>query len=277
MKHREGRFTGQEGLTLYYQCWLPTTDTKAVLLLVHGFGDHGAYWAKFIDHFVARGYAVCAHDHRGHGKSEGLGGYVEEFQYYVDDLRTFVEMVRGEYGDSKVFMVGISMGGLIAATHAIDHQRDISGLLLAGALLKPESICPRALVPLLRLLSLLAPRLGLMALDFSALTQDKAVEEAVLNDPLVYKGKVRARFGAELWGAARKLKSRIPEITLPILIMHGTTDRLTDPEGSHLLYEQVGSEDKILKLYEGFYHEIFNELGREQVFADMEAWLSAHI
>ena len=277
MEHQEGRFRGQENLTLYYQYWLPATDSKAVLLLVHGIGDHSDYWANLVNHFVPEGYAVCGYDHRGHGKSEGLGGYVEKFQYYVDDLKTFVEIVRGEYVGTKIFMVGISMGGLIATTYSTEYQHELSGLLLAGPLLTPESVCSPLLMPLARLLSLPLPKLGVEALDLSAISQDKTAVDTALNDPLVYKGKNTARLGAELLKATQKLSVRMPEITLPLLIMHGTADRICSPEGSKTLYELASSKDKTLKLYEGFYHEIFNEPQREQVFTDIQEWLSAHI
>jgi alpha-beta hydrolase superfamily lysophospholipase len=93
----------------------------------------------------------------------------------------------------------------------------------------------------------------------------------------VYRGKISARLGAELIKAMQALTHQMPQIKLPILIMHGTDDRLCDPEGSLMLYERVSSPDKTLKLYDGFYHEIFNEPGREQVFRDMEAWLAARM
>jgi alpha-beta hydrolase superfamily lysophospholipase len=127
------------------------------------------------------------------------------------------------------------------------------------------------------MLSLLLPKMGISVLDASAISQDKAVVDAYVNDPLVYRGKIRARFGGEVIKTMQKLPRQMPKINLPILIMHGTADRLTDPEGSQMLYERVSSKDKTLKLYDGFYHEIFNEPGREQVFADMEAWLATHI
>jgi len=160
VKHQEGRFKSQENHTLYYQYWLPVTDAKAMLLIVHGLGDHSRYWTNLANYFVRKGYVVCGYDHRGHGKSEGLGGYVEKFQYYLDDLKTFIETVRGDYGDTKIFLVGISMGGLIATAYSIDYQHYLSGLLLAGPLLKPESVCSPLLVPLALLLSLLLPKLG---------------------------------------------------------------------------------------------------------------------
>jgi alpha-beta hydrolase superfamily lysophospholipase len=279
MKHTEGRFTGRKGLSLYYQCWLPATDPKAILLVVHGWAEHSGRYTNLGNYFVSKGYAICALDHRGHGKSEGLRGFVERFSDYLDDLKTFFDIVRSEHGDTKIFLVGHSMGAIIATAYtvAVSHQQELAGLIVSGVGVKPGSSISSALIPLARILSLLLPRLGIMVLDASAISQDKAVVEAYVNDPLVYRGKITCRFGAEMLATLRKLPSEMPEINLPILIMHGTADRLCDPEGSRILYDQVNSKDKALKLYEGFYHEIFNEPGHEQVLADMEAWLAARI
>ena len=128
-----------------------------------------------------------------------------------------------------------------------------------------------------RILSLLLPKIGVSVINASALSQEKTVVDAYLNDPLVYRGKIRARLGAELFAMMKKLRHPMSTISLPILIMHGTADRLCDPEGSHMLYQRLSSRDKTLKLYDGFYHEIFNEPERSQVFTDTETWLLAHI
>ena len=279
MEHKEGRFQGCKGLTLYYQCWLPATDPKAILLVVHGWAEHSGRYTNLVNYFVPKGYAICALDHRGHGKSEGLRGYVERFSDYLDDLKTFFDVVRSEHGDTKIFLVGHSMGAIIATAYtvAVSHQQELAGLIVSGVGVKPGSSLSSALIPLARILSLLLPRLGIMVLDASAISQDKAVVDAYVNDPLVYRGKITCRFGAEMLATLRKLPSEMPEINLPILIMHGTADRLCDPEGSRILYDQASSRDKALKLYEGFYHEIFNEPGHKQVLADMEAWLAARI
>jgi len=279
MEHTEGRFTGRKGLSLYYQCWLPATDPKAILLVVHGWAEHSGRYTNLVNYFVPEGYAICALDHRGHGKSEGLRGYVERFSDYLDDLKTFFDIVRSEHGDTKIFLVGHSMGAIIATAYtvAVSHQQELAGLIVSGVGVKPGSSLSSALIPLARILSLLLPRLGIMVLDASAISQDKAVVDAYVNDPLVYRGKITCRFGAEMLATLRKLPSEMPEINLPILIMHGTADRLCDPEGSRILYERANSRDKTLKLYEGFYHEIFNEPGHKQVLADMEAWLATRI
>jgi len=279
MKHTEGRFTGLKGLSLYYQCWLPATDPKAILLVVHGWAEHSGRYTNLVNYFVPKGYAICALDHRGHGKSEGRRGYVERFSDYLDDLKTFFDTVRSEHGDTKIFLVGHSMGAIIATAYtvAVTHQQELAGLIVSGVGVKPGSSLSSALIPLARLLSLLLPRLGIMVLDASAISQDKAVVDAYVNDPLVYRGKITCRFGAEMLATLRKLPSEMPEINLSILIMHGTADRLCDPEGSRILYDQANSKDKTLKLYEGFYHEIFNEPDHKQVLDDMEAWLAARI
>lgn len=277
MEHTEGRFTGRKGLSLYYQCWLPSTDPKAILLAVHGWAEHSGRYTNLVNYFVPKGYAICALDHRGHGKSEGLRGYVERFSDYLDDLKTFFDIVRSEHGDAKIFLVGHSMGGTIATAYSIRNQHDLAGLIVSGVGVKPGSSLSSAIIPLARILSLLLPRLGIMVLDASAISQDKAVVDAYVNDPLVYRGKITCRFGAEMLATLRKLPSEMPEINLPILIMHGTADRLCNLEGSRILYERADSRDKTLKLYEGFYHEIFNEPGHKQVLADMEAWLAARI
>jgi alpha-beta hydrolase superfamily lysophospholipase len=277
MEHREGRFRGLEDVELYYQSWLPDGDPRAILLVVVGFAEHGGRYGNVVEHFVPKGYAVCAVDHRGHGKSEGLRGYVERFSYYTADLKTYFDIVRAEHGDKKIFLLGHSMGAMIAVSYAVRYQHELAGLMVSGMGLKPGSSLSPVMIVMARLLSLLVPKVGVTVLDASTICQDKAVVDAYENDPLVYRGKVRARLGAEMLRAIRELPQQARGISLPVLIMHGTADRLCDHEGSRMLYEAVGSEDKTLKLYDGFYHEILNEPGRGQVLADMEAWLGAHL
>lgn len=277
MKHLEGSFKGQKDLKLYCQSWQSSQDPKAILLVVHGFAEHSGRYMNIVNHFVPKGYMVYGLDHRGHGRSEGLRGYVEQFSYYLDDLKTFFDIIRSEHGDAKIFIVGHSMGGTIATAYAVEHQDEFDGLILSGAGLKMGNGSLRLLFPLVRILSLFLPKMGITIIDASTISQDEAVVEAYINDPLVYWGKIRARLGSELATVMQKLPHQMLKIALPILIMHGTADRLVDPEGSKVLYEKVGSEDKTLKLYDGFYHEIFNEPGREQVFEDMERWLVARL
>lgn len=277
MQHTEGGFKGYKGLNIYYQCWLPEGKARAVLLVVHGWAEHSGRYTNLVDYFVPKGYAICALDYRGHGRSEGPRGYVDRFSDNLHDLKTFFDLVRSQHSDTKIFMVGHSMGGTVATAYVLEHQHELAGLLLSGASLMVGSGLPSALIPLARILSVLMPRMGVFVLDAADISQDKAVVDAYVNDPLVYRGKITCRFAAEMLKTLRRLPSQMPEIKLPILVMHGTADRLGDPEGSRLLYDRAGSKDKTLKLYQGFYHEIFNEPGREQVLSDMESWLAARL
>jgi acylglycerol lipase len=277
LKHKEGKFKGYKGLSLYYQCWLPDKTPKAVLLVAHGLAEHSGRYKNLVNYFVPKGYAVYALDHRGHGKSEGARSYVDHFSDYLTDLKTFFDKVRKEHRDAKIFLVGHSMGGTIATAYVIEHQDDLAGLVLsASSLVATTSVSP-ALLAIAGVISALAPKMGVTVLDASTISRDRAVVDAYVNDPLVFRGKIPARTGAELAKMWKTLPEQMPKIKLPILIMQGTADQLANPASSELLYKRAGSKDKTLKLYKGFYHEIFNEPEHRQVMADVEAWLTKHL
>lgn len=278
MEHSEGRFNGCRDFSLYYQKWLPENDPKAILVISHGLAEHSGRYASLASYFVSRGYAVYALDYQGHGKSGGLRGYVAQFSDFSDDLKTFVDIVRNEQRGRKIFLFGHSVGGTIAIAYTAAHQADLAGLLLSAPTVKVGSSVSRGDIAMGRTLAKLLPKKGIAVIDATAISHDEAVVDAYVNDPLVYRGKISARLGVELINTMeRELPRRLPEIKLPILIMYGTADRLSNPAGSTLLYGMVGSEDKTLKRYAGLYHEILNEPERRQVLADMEAWLAAHV
>lgn len=277
MKHLDGQFKGSGDLNLYYQCWLPADEPKAILLVVHGLAEHSGRYSNLVNYFVPRGYAVYGFDQRGHGKSDGVKGYVDRFSYFVDDLDIFLRLVHSRHHDVKTFLVGHSIGGTIATAYAILHQDEFDGLILTGATLSTPTDVATGTIFAARILSLILPKVGLYVIDAEGISQDKSVVNAYVDDPLVYRGKIRARLGVELIKAMGTVNRQISEIHLPILVMHGAADRLSDPKGSKMLYQKASSADKMLKVYEGYYHEIFNEPGREQVLADVESWLKTHI
>jgi alpha-beta hydrolase superfamily lysophospholipase len=277
MKHKEGKFKGLNNTDLYYQCWLPDGSPKAVLLVAHGLAEHSGRYKNLVNYFVPKGYAVYALDHRGHGKSEGMRSYVDRFSDYLADLKTFFDMVHKEHKDAKIFLVGHSLGGTLAVPYAVEHQKELAGVITSGASLVASSTVSPALIAIVGVVSALLPKMGVTVLDASTISRDKAVVDAYVNDPLVYRGKIPARTGAELARMWKTLPEEMSKIKLPVLIMHGSADQLSDPAGSKLLYERAGSKDKTLKLYDGFYHEIFNEPEHKKVMADVEAWLAKHI
>ena len=277
MNHTEGRFKGQRNFVLHYQGWLPAEHPQAILLVVHGLAEHSGRYLNLVEYFVPRGYAIYGYDQQGHGKSQGLRGYVDKFSDYLNDLKIFFDIVSSEHKNTKIFLLGHSMGVTIATAYAVNYQSELAGLILSAPVLKMSPNVSRLEIIMARLLSVLLPKMGITAIDASTISRDQTVVDAYIGDPLVYRGKIRARLGAELIKTMQKLPPRMPEINLPILIMHSTSDRLSNPGGSRMLYELVKSQDKTLKYYEGLFHEIFNEPEHVKVLADLETWLTAHL
>ena len=277
MKHQQGYFKTKGSADIYHQCWLPEETPKAVLLVVHGLAEHSGRYMNLVNFFLPLGYGVYALDHLGHGKSDGQRVYVERFQDHVATLKTFVNQVKEWQPDTPLFMIGHSMGGLIAAGFLLDYQRDLSGAVLSSPGIKaPDSLSP-AVIFAGKLLSILMPRTGVSQLDARGISRDPAVVEAFVNDPLVYKGKVTARLGGEILKTMSQVLKQAASICLPLLIAQAGKDALVDPLGAQLLHDQVGSTDKTLKIYEGLFHEIFNEPEHLQVLEDLHLWLQAHL
>jgi alpha-beta hydrolase superfamily lysophospholipase len=277
MQHTEGKFTGRNNFSLYRQAWLTEGAPKAILLVVHGIAEHSGRYTNLVNYFVPKGYAVYSFDLRGHGKSDGKRSYIERFSYYIDDLQTFFNLVRTENPNTRIFMVGHSMGSTIALDYALEHQSELQGLIISGTTLKLGSSINKAAILMAKILSMILPKIEVSALDPGGISRDPSVVAAYVNDPLNYTGKLSARFGVELLKTMEMLQSGLSEINLPILIMQGSQDRISDPASSKMLFDGVSSKDKTMKIYEGFYHEIFNDPERQQVFSDMEAWLKTRV
>ena len=277
MQQKEGNFKGTGNFNLYWRCWLPDGQVKAIILVAHGLGEHISRYNNLANNVVPLGYAVYGLDHQGHGKSEGTRVFVERFQVYLDDLYTLFNMVSKDNPGKKMILYGHSMGGLIAVDYAVKHQQDLAGLVISAPALKPGESITAATIAMARILSAITPKLGVQALDSTYLSHDKTVVEAYDKDPLVYRGKITARLGSELFTAMKAMDSQMQFITLPLLILQGSEDKLVNQDGAKTLYEKAGSKDKTLKIYEGFYHEVHNEPGNARVFADIETWLASHI
>lgn len=277
MQHQEGTIEGIQQFELFYQAWLPDQEPRVILLLVHGLAEHSGRYGNLVDYFVPRGYALYGMDHRGHGRSQGPRGYVEKFSYFVDDLKTFRETVQSRHPSLPVFMFAHSMGGTIGLSYALQYQETLAGLVLSAPGLRTgESVSP-LLIATGKIIARLLPRVGLTTLDSSAISRDPAVVAAYEKDPLVYRGKISARLGHELIRTMEGFTGRVTHLQLPLLILHGSADRLIDPDGSRWLYERAGSQDKTLKLYSGYYHEMHNEPEYQRVLADVEDWIAARL
>jgi acylglycerol lipase len=277
MNHQEGYFEGVRGSRIYYQSWTPDGEAKAALLIVHGLAEHSGRYLNVVNRFVPLGYAVYGIDHLGHGKSDGTRVFVKSFDDYLDVLKIYHSMIEGWQPGKPIFLIGHSMGGLVAPLFILTHKPNLAGLILSAPLAKvPESI-PPMLVFMSKLLSSIIPKFGVDELNSESISRDPAVVRAYDEDPLVYRGKTTARLGAELLKGMQRLQAEASGIGLPALLMQGSKDKLVDPGDAQLLHGLISSSDKTLKIYPGLYHEIFNEPERDQVLADVQAWLEAHI
>jgi acylglycerol lipase len=277
MKHQEGTFKGIQDASIYYQCWLPDDKSKAVLLIVHGLAEHSGRYMNVVNHFVPMGYAVYALDHIGHGKSSGTRVYVEQFEDYTDTLKSYFDMVRQWQPEPPVFLMGHSMGGLIGAAYLLDHQTELAGAVLSGPAVKVHDNVSPAFIFVGKVISALMPKFGLISLEAEGVSRDPAVVQAYVNDPLVHHGKTTARLSAELVKSIQRVTAEAAKITLPILLLQGSADKLVDPKGAQMLYDAVSSRDKTIRIYDGFYHEVFNEPEHDQVLGDVRGWLEAHL
>ena len=265
-----------DGVALATYRWLPGAGRpRAAVIIAHGYAEHAGRYDALATRLVEAGHAVYALDLRGHGRSEGARANVGVFGEYVSDLTRFTEHVREIHPNPPRFLLGHSMGGLVALQTVLEQPEKVDGLVLSGPYLSNAARVPRPLLALSGPVSRLFPGLPVQSLDTSALSRDPAVVAAYEADPLVYHGKVKARLGREMLQAGAFVMARADSVRLPLLVMHGGADRLAAPNGSRELYARASSEDKTLKTYNGYYHEIFNDAGKERVVGDLLEWVGA--
>ncbi len=271
--HATNLLTAADGMQLFTQQWQPAGPTKGGVLIVHGISEHSSRYAHVAAHLAEHGYATYSYDQRGHGRSPGLRAYVERFDNYLSDLDCYVTQVRLSVGNQPLFLLGHSMGGAVAALYAITRQPAFNGLILSSAALQiPATVSP-LLVRVAGLISAISPKLPTTKLEINNLARDLAVVQRYQADPLCYQGATRARTGAEILNAMQRIQAEADKLTLPLLIFHGTADRITDPAGSQLVYERAQSADKTLTWYPDSYHETFNDLDQGRVLVDLTTWL----
>jgi len=274
--HEQGRRAIAGGRSAYWQAWLPQDPARAVVVVVHGIHEHSARYAHVGARLAAAGFAVYAADHRGHGRSDGRRANIERMALIQQDLRSFVRFAAGRH-PGPTFMVGHSLGGLIALVYAIDAGATdcaLDGLVLSGPAVTATagSALAKRLAPVL---SALVPDLGVARLDAEEkISRDPDVVRSYRDDPLVYRGKIKARTGAEVLAVMQRLPAGLPRLSVPLLVLHGTDDQICPLTGSIMVHETVSSPDKTLRQYPGLYHEVFNEPERNEILTDLISWLN---
>ena len=274
MRRVEGRLDGVGGVGLYWQGWLPDDAPRGLLLLCHGMGEHSGRYTTVLDELVPRGWAVYGLDHRGHGRSDGPRAHVRRYAHYLADFGVFHRSVGARHPELRPFLLGHSMGGQIALAYALDHQDVLAGLVLSAPPLAAPSVS-RAARAAYTLVARVAPTLRRAVVDLSAISRDEAVVAAYRTDALVHQGHPTIALSLALVDQMALLSARAPQLRLPLLLQHGTADRICDPAGTEALAASAGTDDLTVRWYDGFWHEIYHEPGRERPLADLRQWLDA--
>lgn len=271
----EEDYTGLGGLRIHYRVWLPEGPPRAVGAICHGVNSHSGQHAWTAEQLTARDFAVYAVDLRGRGKSEGERFYVDDVAEYVADIGGVIAIARERHPGLPVYLLGHSAGGVTACTYALDHQSGIDGLICESFAFQVPA--PGFVLTAVKGLSHIAPRLGVLALKMKDFTRDPVALAALEADPLTRDETQPAATVAALARADDRLAESFGQITLPVLILHGTDDHATVCRGSEFFHAHAGSADKTLKIYQGHYHDLLNDIGKEGVLADIVGWIEARL
>jgi alpha-beta hydrolase superfamily lysophospholipase len=275
LPEKTGTFEGSDGVDIFYRHYQAEPE-RARLVIAHGLGEHSGRYGNVIERMLPMGISVWAPDHRGHGQSEGKRGHVLNFMQYLTDMRSMIELARdGLDDDNKFFLLGHSTGGLIAIYFAQRFPELVDGIVASSPALGMIIEIPAAKKILGSLMSFLWPGLAMgNELDAGKISHDPEVVIAYNTDPLVHD-RVSSRFFTEFMAAMETVNQQASSLRVPILMQVAGDDHLVNARTSEQFFEKLAVPDKTLHIYEGLYHEIYNELAgqREKVLEDLEDWL----
>ena len=272
---RQQELRGATGMRLHVRNWPAAGSARGAVMIVPGFNSHSGYYEGVAATLSARGFDTYAIDLRGRGQSDGERFFVDTFDDYVSDVGALADVVKIRAAGRPVFLLGHSAGGVVACLYAVEHQADLAGLICESFAFRIPA--PDFALAVLKGLSHLAPHAHVLHLKNHDFSRDPAVVARMDADPLIAHETQPTRTVAEMVRADERLEQAFPQVRLPLLIIHGTADRATRPEGSRTFFDRAGSPDKTLKLYEGAFHDPLNDLDREAVIADIVSWLDSRV
>lgn len=261
-------------VNLFLRSWRPARPV-GVVVIVPGFSSHSGYYTWAAEHFVKAGLAAYAVDLRGRGQSSGERFYVDKFDEYVGDVAACVAVATDRHSSVPVFLLGHSAGGVVACLYALEHQQELAGLICESFAFQTPA--PEIALAALKGVAHIAPHLHVLHLKNEDFSRDPAAVERMNADPLIAHETQPAETIAALVRADEHLKVSFGRLTLPVLILHGTADKAAKFEGSQFFHDNVGANDKALKLYEGHVHDLLNDVGKERVIDDVTSWIAERI
>ena len=263
------------GGKIFTRHWEPSGAPRANLVLCHGVNSHGGQYVRAGEEFSGRGFAVTALDLRGRGCSDGERFYAESIDDYVSDLSLAIDLAKSKHPELPTYLLGHSAGGVTSVAYALDYQDRIDGLICESFAFRVYA--PNFALKVLEGASHFFPHAHVLKLKMVDFSRDPEWVAQLDADPLTLDEVQPVATVAAFARAGERFDREFPRIVLPVLIIHGTADKATRPEGSQQFYDQAGSTDKTLKLYEGYYHDLLNDLGREQLMDDIIGWIDARL
>jgi acylglycerol lipase len=281
MKYEESYFNGKDGSSRFFRTWRPDGQAKATVVICHGYAEHSGRYRELSERFVEAGFAVWAHDHYGHGRSDGPRAFIERIELLVEDLQIAIETVEALYDGVPIFLYGHSMGGLLSALTAAKQAKEetrLAGIIFSAPAVRIMHTSPAIVRAIAGIIRLFAPALALIPFDIDHLSHSSEVIEDYRNDPLNYTGKLKVATGLEMVEGEKMLDAEnLAGITAPSLILHGKADKNVPPFASQALYDGISSADKTLRYFEDMYHELHNEECKEELSSLVISWLENHV
>ena len=267
--------SANDGTQIFYRSYAAETE-KARMVISHGLGEHSGRYENVVAPLLAAGISIWAPDHRGHGKSGGRRGHAVRFGQYLADLHQVFGLMRTDLpAGRKCFLLGHSLGGLIAARYAQQYAAGIDALILSSPALGMVVAVPAAKQRLAKLTSAIYPALSMKnELDATKLSHDQKVVQAYIDDPLVHD-RVSARWFTEFLTAMQAAHGDAGQIQVPILMQVAADDHLVSAPAAQKFFDQLTTADKTFRRYEGLYHEIYNAPAdqRKTVLNDLIGWV----
>ena len=277
MVHNEFVFEGDGGIELWGQNWLPEGQSRAVFAIVHGLGEHSGRYMNLLEPLTGAGLEIWSYDLRGHGHSAGRRGHIRHWSEYHNDLDRFLNYIRADQPGLPVFLYGHSLGTLIVAEYVLRDSPSLAGVILSGTATDPVGVATPALIAIARSLSRIWPSFTLASgLDTNALSRDPQVVQAYVQDPMVHD-RATPRFATESLAAIDFIKAHSADFALPLLLVHGSNDALSDVGGAQEFYDAAQCPDKELWILPDRYHEAHNDYGCEKYLTDLREWVVKRI
>lgn len=271
------RATAGDGNCLQGYAWTPASEPRAAVVVVHGLHDHARRYEALARALGEAGVGVVAQDHRGHGGSGGARQRLDSVDQLIGDVAIAVKEARRRWPGVPVFLHGHSLGGMVAAQYVARDASGLAGAVISSAALTLPQGVSAGQVRVVSTLSAIAPELGLESLDAAKVVRDPAARTALAADPLISGDKLPARTVATLLGGIVDLQTRMGSIALPLLILHGESDTVTDPAGSRLLLERAASADKTLRPFGPALHDLLHEPEATEVTREIVAFVSTRV